>query len=94
VDLPATESRLSLYLWGRLTPPETQQVLKRIGRLYKNSCWWPNREKPCLFDKAAPMRGTDSELAERPKGIVRYPILLRCLRPKGAEGRLNRLLLF
>jgi hypothetical protein len=50
VDLPATESRLSLYLWGRLTPPETQQVLKRIGRLYKNSCWWPKREKRRLFD--------------------------------------------
>jgi hypothetical protein len=38
--------------WGRLTPPERQQVLKRIGRLYKNSCWWPKRGKSCLFDKA------------------------------------------
>ena len=52
VDLPAIESRLSLYLRGRLTPPEAQQVLKRIGRLYKNSCWWPKREKHRLFDKA------------------------------------------
>ncbi len=30
---------LSITSWGQLTPPEMQQVLKRIGRLYKNSCW-------------------------------------------------------
>jgi hypothetical protein len=52
VDLPAIDTRLALYLWERLTPPETQQVLKRIGRLYKNSCWWPKREKRSLFDRA------------------------------------------
>jgi hypothetical protein len=39
VDLPATS-------------PETQWTLKRIGRLYKNSCWWPKRERRRLFDKA------------------------------------------
>jgi hypothetical protein len=52
VDLPAIERRLALYLWGRLTPPEAQQTLKRIGRLYRNSCWLPRLEKHCLFDKA------------------------------------------
>jgi hypothetical protein len=52
VDLPAIESRLSLYLLGRLTPPETQQTLKRIGRFYKNSCWWSKRGPHRLFDKA------------------------------------------
>jgi hypothetical protein len=62
VNLPAIEKRLVLYLWGRLTPPETQQTLKRIGRHYKNSCWWPNREKPCLFDKAAASSWKKSQL--------------------------------
>jgi hypothetical protein len=52
VDLPAIERRLALYLWERLTPPETQQVLKRIGRLYKNSCWWSKKGPRRLFDKA------------------------------------------
>ena len=52
VDLPAIETRLALYLWERLTPPETQQALKRIGRLYKNSCWWSKKGPRRLFDKA------------------------------------------
>jgi hypothetical protein len=52
VDLPAIERRLALYLWGRLTPPDTQQVLKRIDRLYKNSCWWSKKGPRRVFDKA------------------------------------------
>jgi hypothetical protein len=31
---------------------EAQLALQRIGRLYKNSCWWSKKEKPRLFDKA------------------------------------------
>jgi hypothetical protein len=33
------------------TPNERQGLLQRIGRLYKNSCWFPQLEPPCLFDK-------------------------------------------
>jgi hypothetical protein len=43
---------LTITCWGRLTPPETQQVLKRIRRLYKYSCWWPKRGKRRLFDNS------------------------------------------
>jgi hypothetical protein len=35
----------------QLKTPEQQSTLKRIGRLYKNSCWWSKKEKPRLFDK-------------------------------------------
>jgi hypothetical protein len=35
--LPVIHTRWALYLCA----PKTQQVLKRIGRLYKNSCWFP-----------------------------------------------------
>lgn len=37
VALPVIHMRWSLAL----TPAQTQQTLKRIGRLYKNSCWFP-----------------------------------------------------
>jgi hypothetical protein len=48
VGLPAIDSRWVLYLCA----PETQQVLKRIGRLYKNSCWWSKKGPHRLFDRA------------------------------------------
>jgi hypothetical protein len=47
-NVPATAFRA----WERLTPPETQQTLKRIGRLYKNSCWWSKKGPHSIFDKA------------------------------------------
>jgi len=34
-------------------PPQTQRRLERIGRLYKNSCWWSKKDPRCLFDKAS-----------------------------------------
>jgi hypothetical protein len=57
VDLPAIERRLALYLWERLTPPQTQRILNRSvraegRRLYKNSCWWSKKGPRRLFDKA------------------------------------------
>jgi hypothetical protein len=48
VGIPAIDTRWALYLLA----PETQQVLKRIGRLYKNSCWWSKKGPHRLFDKA------------------------------------------
>jgi hypothetical protein len=62
VDLPAIERRLALYLWERLTPPETQQILKRVGRLYKNSCWWSKKDPRCLFDKAQALSWKKAQL--------------------------------
>jgi hypothetical protein len=47
-NVPATAFRA----WERLTPPETQQTLKRIGRLHKNSCWWSKKGPHSVFDKA------------------------------------------
>jgi hypothetical protein len=46
------ELTAALWPWEQLTPPETQRALERIGRLYKNSCWWSKKEKRRLFDKA------------------------------------------
>jgi len=34
-----------------LVPTETQRLLQRVGRFYKNSCVFPQLEPPCLFDK-------------------------------------------
>jgi hypothetical protein len=48
VGLPAIDTRWALYLCA----PATQQVLKRIGRLYKNSCWWSKKGPHRLFDRA------------------------------------------
>jgi hypothetical protein len=45
------ERRLSLWLLDQLKTPEEQSTLKRIARLYKNSCWWSKKEKRRLFDK-------------------------------------------
>src|SRR5262249_11112334 len=39
-----------LWQWQWLPSPEKQQLLKRAGRLYKNSRW-PSKEERCLFDK-------------------------------------------
>jgi hypothetical protein len=33
-------------------PTTTQRLYERIGRLYKNSCWWSKKGKQRLFDKA------------------------------------------
>jgi hypothetical protein len=43
----------AFYLWllERLPSPETQRTLKRIGRNYKNSCYWSEKEKRSLFDR-------------------------------------------
>jgi hypothetical protein len=48
IGLPAIDTRWALSLLA----PETQQVLKRIGRLYKNSCWWSKKGPQRLFDNA------------------------------------------
>jgi hypothetical protein len=40
-----------LLLLQQLKTPGEQWSLKRTGRFHKNSCWWPERKKPCLFDK-------------------------------------------
>jgi hypothetical protein len=39
--LATIESRLALYLLEWLTPPETQRLLERTIRLYKEDCWCP-----------------------------------------------------
>jgi hypothetical protein len=38
-----------------LVPTETQRLLERAGRLYKNSSW-PSKRERCLFDKCAGKR--------------------------------------
>jgi hypothetical protein len=43
--------RLSLYALGSLKTPEEQRLLERIGRFYKNSCWFPQLGPRRLFDK-------------------------------------------
>jgi hypothetical protein len=45
------ERRLGLWLLDQLKTPEEQSTLKRIARLYKNSCWWSKKERRRLFDK-------------------------------------------
>jgi len=40
-----------LLLLQQLKTPDAQWSLKRTGRFYKNSCWWPERKRPRLFDK-------------------------------------------
>ena len=42
---------LAAWLRQQVTPPETQRVLQRIGRLYKNSCYWSEKDPRCLFDE-------------------------------------------
>ena len=48
---PGRDSHVALWLFGQLKTPEEQRTLKRIGCLYKNSCWWSKKEKRRLFDK-------------------------------------------
>jgi hypothetical protein len=45
------EIRLSLYALDRLKTPDEQQLLLRIGRFYKSSCWYSKKEPRTLFDK-------------------------------------------
>src|SRR5262249_51860006 len=45
--------RLSLYALDQLKTPDEQRTLKRIGRLYKNSCWWSKKGGRRLFDDCA-----------------------------------------
>jgi hypothetical protein len=49
---PAEWSPVYVIRLGKLQTPEQQSVLKRIGRYYKNSCWWSKKDKSRLFDRA------------------------------------------
>jgi hypothetical protein len=46
------DSQAALWLLEQQKTPEQQSTLKRFGRVYKNSCWWPQiKKQSCLFDK-------------------------------------------
>jgi len=45
------DSHVALWVLGQLKTPDEQRTLKRVGRLYLNSCWRPKRDKSCLFDR-------------------------------------------